>query len=108
MATPAEKNAFINSLYNFHQACDSKANDGALTTDQRSVFITEIIYLNSDIGRTWNRDFEPIPSNLVQHALLEIAEGISATKQARDDSTVRIAAKELFDANKAIDDVLGY
>lgn len=107
MATPTEKTDFIGALYQLHQACNSKANDGALTTDQRSVFITALIYLNSDIGKAWNRDFSPIPSNLVHFAIQEIIQATAATTTAHDDSSVQIAAKELWDANTAIDHVLG-
>ena len=107
MATPSEKTDFIGSLYQLHQACNAKANDGALTNDQRSVFITALIYLNSDIGKAWNRDFSPIPSDLVAIAIQEVRQAIIATTAAHDDSTVHIAAKELWDANTAIDHVLG-
>ncbi|UVL21740.1 hypothetical protein LOY44_12860 [Pseudomonas sp. B21-044] len=106
MATPNEKEAFINSMYKLHQACNAKANDGGLASDQRSVFITAILYLGSDLGKAWNRDFSPIPSELVEIAVKEIIQAISATHAAVDDSSVQVAAKELWDANTAIDNVL--
>lgn len=106
MATANEKEAFVNSLYKLHQACNAKANDGGLTSDQRSIFITAILYLNSDLGKAWNRDFSPIPSELVEISVRENIQAISATHAAVDDSTVQYAAKELWDANTAIDNVL--
>ncbi|MDZ4338489.1 MAG: hypothetical protein U1A62_32945 [Pseudomonas sp.] len=107
MASSNEKENFINALFKLHQACNSKANDGGLTADQRSVFITAVIYVNSDIGKSWNRNFSPIPSDLIKHALNEIIQAISATQAANDDATVLIACKELWDANTAIDHALG-
>lgn len=107
MATPTEKTDFINSLYQLHQACNSKVNDGGLTTDQRSVFITALLYVTSDIGKAWDRDFNPIPSNRVRIAIQETVQASAATAAAHDDPTVQIAAKELWDANTAIDHVLG-
>ena len=106
MATLDEKTEFIHSLYQLHQACTAKANDGSLTSDQRSVFLTAVIYLNSDIGKAWNRDFSPIPSNLVHFAIKEIIQAVAATSAAHNETTVHIAAKELWDANTAIDQVL--
>lgn len=107
MATTKERDDFVNALFQLHQACNAKAKDGRLTDDDRSVFMTAIIYLNSDLGKAWSRDFAPIPSSLVKEAIKEIIQAIAATKAAVDTQTVQVAAKELWDANTAIDNALG-
>lgn len=106
MASPSEKNSFVSSLYNLHYACSLRANDGYLTSDQRNLFITAVIYFNSDIGKAAGVSFDPIPSNIVSIAMKEIQEAIRATGVAHDDPTVQLAAKELWDAKLAVDNVL--
>jgi len=106
MAKPSEKQAFIDALYELQQTCNSKSNDGTLTEDQRSVFITASIYLTSDIGRACDKDFSPVPSDKVQSAIQEVKQATTATSAAHDDFSVQVAAKDLWDANTAIDLVL--
>lgn len=107
MATSTEKDAFISSIYKLIQACNTKANDGKLTDDQRAPFFTASLFFNSRLGSALLRDFSPIPSDLVLTAINEISQAASATSAAANDSTVQIATKELWDAATAINNALG-